>query len=253
MSDQGFREIQLGGKQLVFLFMASVVVAVAVFLLGVSVGRGVRQSTGASGQVVDAEQAAADATPTVMPPPTALSPADQGYSNLDKGAGSNPGGSGDPGASASVAEVPTVSEPVPQDATAPATAAAAASAAAGSTTRSTAPSIAAPPPAAPASAAPAPARSAARTQSTPAPATTKPRDEPSRAAGGQWVVQINAFRSREAADRQVGELKSRGHAAFVLASGGTFRVRVGPFRDKAEADRTAARFSREGMQPFVTR
>ena len=40
MSDQGFREIQLSGKQLVFLFMATVVVAVTVFLLGVSVGRG---------------------------------------------------------------------------------------------------------------------------------------------------------------------------------------------------------------------
>ena len=42
MTDQGFREIQLSGKQLVFLFMASVVLAVVVFLLGVSVGRGVR-------------------------------------------------------------------------------------------------------------------------------------------------------------------------------------------------------------------
>src|SRR5687767_15335615 len=116
MSDQGFREIQLGGKQLVFLFMASVVVAVAVFLLGVSVGRGVRQSAGSPGPVVDAEQAAADATPTVMPPPTSLSPADQRYSSLDKGATSSAGGSGAPGASDSVADVPTVSEPVPQDA-----------------------------------------------------------------------------------------------------------------------------------------
>ena len=44
MTDQTFREIQLSGKQLVFAFMASVVVLVAAFLLGVSVGRGVRQS-----------------------------------------------------------------------------------------------------------------------------------------------------------------------------------------------------------------
>lgn len=42
MSDEGFREIQLNGKQLVFLFMAATVVSVVIFLCGVLVGRGVR-------------------------------------------------------------------------------------------------------------------------------------------------------------------------------------------------------------------
>ena len=42
MADEGLREIQLNGKQLVFLFMASTVVAVVIFLCGVMVGRGVR-------------------------------------------------------------------------------------------------------------------------------------------------------------------------------------------------------------------
>jgi cell division septation protein DedD len=41
MQDEGFHEIQLNGKQLVFLFMAATVVAVVVFLCGVMVGRGV--------------------------------------------------------------------------------------------------------------------------------------------------------------------------------------------------------------------
>ena len=41
MSDEGFHEIQLNGKQLVFLFMAATVVSVVIFLLGVMVGRGV--------------------------------------------------------------------------------------------------------------------------------------------------------------------------------------------------------------------
>ena len=41
MSDEGFREIQLNGKQLVFLFMAATVVSVVIFLCGVMVGRGV--------------------------------------------------------------------------------------------------------------------------------------------------------------------------------------------------------------------
>ena len=40
--DDGFHEIQLSGKQLVFLFMATTVVSVVIFLCGVLVGRGVR-------------------------------------------------------------------------------------------------------------------------------------------------------------------------------------------------------------------
>ena len=45
MSDEGFHEIQLNGKQLVFLFMAATVVSVVIFLCGVMVGRGVRDRT----------------------------------------------------------------------------------------------------------------------------------------------------------------------------------------------------------------
>jgi DedD protein len=55
MSDSGFREIQLSGKHVVFLFIAGAVAAVAIFLLGVSVGRGVAKP-----------EAAAQATP--VPP-----------------------------------------------------------------------------------------------------------------------------------------------------------------------------------------
>src|SRR5580765_7076089 len=41
-TEDGFHEIQLNGKQLVFLFMAATVVSVVIFLGGVLVGRGVR-------------------------------------------------------------------------------------------------------------------------------------------------------------------------------------------------------------------
>src|SRR3954471_22862092 len=41
-SDEGLHEIQLNGKQLVFLFMTGTVVLVVIFLCGVMVGRGVR-------------------------------------------------------------------------------------------------------------------------------------------------------------------------------------------------------------------
>jgi cell division septation protein DedD len=43
--DESFRDIQLRGKQLVFLFMATTVVAVVIFVCGVMVGRGVKTST----------------------------------------------------------------------------------------------------------------------------------------------------------------------------------------------------------------
>ena len=42
LNDDAFHEIQLSGKQLVFLFMATTVVSVFIFLCGVMVGRGVR-------------------------------------------------------------------------------------------------------------------------------------------------------------------------------------------------------------------
>ena len=60
-ADEGFHEIQLNGKQLVFLFMAGTVVAVVIFLLGVFVGRGVRAEVG--------RPIAAEAIP--VPPPDA--------------------------------------------------------------------------------------------------------------------------------------------------------------------------------------
>jgi len=54
MADEGLHEIQLNGKQLVFLFMASTVVAVVIFLCGVMVGRGVRAQRPALEAAVEA-------------------------------------------------------------------------------------------------------------------------------------------------------------------------------------------------------
>ena len=64
MADEAFHEIQLNGKQLVFLFMAATVVAVVIFLCGVMVGRGIRVNRG--GEVADLSiEAASD--PTARP------------------------------------------------------------------------------------------------------------------------------------------------------------------------------------------
>ena len=62
MSDDGFHEIQLSGKQIVFLFMAATVLSVVIFLCGVLVGRGV--------QARRAAQAAADTSPLTLPEAT---------------------------------------------------------------------------------------------------------------------------------------------------------------------------------------
>jgi cell division protein FtsN len=48
MADEGVHEIQLNGKQLVFLFMSATVVAVVIFLSGVMVGRGVAPAQAAA-------------------------------------------------------------------------------------------------------------------------------------------------------------------------------------------------------------
>ena len=67
MADEGFHEIQLNGKQLVFLFMAATVVAVVIFLCGVMVGRGVRVQR--AGQMAAlAAEAPADPTAGTRPP-----------------------------------------------------------------------------------------------------------------------------------------------------------------------------------------
>jgi cell division septation protein DedD len=61
--DDGFHEIQLNGKQLVFLFMAGTVVAVVIFLLGVFVGRGVRAEVGGALTAQDLPAPAPDIPP----------------------------------------------------------------------------------------------------------------------------------------------------------------------------------------------
>ena len=65
MTDDGFREIQLSGKQLVFLFMTATVVLVGVFLCGVLVGRGVQmqRATRAESSAVEMPVAPPEAVP----------------------------------------------------------------------------------------------------------------------------------------------------------------------------------------------
>ena len=68
IQDEGFHEIQLNGKQLVFLFMAATVVSVVIFLCGVLVGRGVRAQLGAPSDGTPVTNVA-ETTPTVPATP----------------------------------------------------------------------------------------------------------------------------------------------------------------------------------------
>src|SRR6185295_6498299 len=61
-TEDGFHEIQLNGKQLVFLFMAATVVSVVIFLCGVLVGRGVRTE-----RTVAQAAALSEAPPDILP------------------------------------------------------------------------------------------------------------------------------------------------------------------------------------------
>jgi len=69
-AEDGFHEIQLSGKQLVFLFIVTTSVLVAVFLCGVLVGRGARDARGDEPAAV-----AAAAEPAPQPVPDTGPPA----------------------------------------------------------------------------------------------------------------------------------------------------------------------------------
>ena len=89
MSDQQVREIHLGGKALVFLFMISVVLAVSIFLLGISVGRGVRGAGSEAGTATDVT-VARELPPGEMPAPTVTTPEDLRYHDQLQGQNTPP-------------------------------------------------------------------------------------------------------------------------------------------------------------------
>ena len=81
MAGESASEPHLSGKQLVFLFMASTVVAVVIFLCGVMVGRGVQVGRGTG--VTPAIAAAAGAGSTEQPDPALASPLDTPIAGAD--------------------------------------------------------------------------------------------------------------------------------------------------------------------------
>jgi len=72
--DDGFHEIQLNGKQLVFLFMAVTVVLVVTFLTGVLVGRGVRAERASEQQAEVLDEAPASPPRATIVPQQGMDP-----------------------------------------------------------------------------------------------------------------------------------------------------------------------------------
>jgi cell division septation protein DedD len=230
--DDAFREIQLNGKQLVFMAMAFVVIAVGIFLMGVQVGRGVRGERG----LPDGNEMAAAAAPEAEPPLPAATVA-QGSSETPLTAGEKLSYAdrltgGDDGAGDSLKKEP---EPAP--------------AAEPPAPKAEAPVPSTPEPAAapvPAPAAPAPPVAAAA-----AAASTEP-------AGNGFAIQVAALRERTEADTIVKRLAGKGYPAYVLAPAkgapSVYRVRVGKFKERREADTVAARLQKEEQfKPWVVR
>lgn len=218
MTEPAFREIQLTRKQLVFLFMSTVVVLVVTFLLGVSVGQGV-----GPGQAIDAADAGmpGDTMVATDPPATPPAPGELTYQRELQGP---PAGTG--------AEPPATPATTPEPAATPPPAA----------TDPAARPVAPPPPA------PDPTTRQATT-----PATTTPA-----ATDGGWLIQVGVFGSRENADRLVATLKQRGHTAFmtvVASSTAPYSVRVGPFAERADAARAVPQVSRDSgvSAPLIIR
>lgn len=219
--DDGFHEIQLNGKQLVFLFMAATVVSVVIFLCGVLVGRGVRaerESVAETAALADPTGAdLAPAAPRVSAPP-AEPPADAPRPAVDD--------------LSYFARLDQPNPPVEELKAAPAPAATGPGRPAAAAAR---------PPVGEPAALPATAGSA--------PPASGPQP---------FAVQIAALNVRSEADAMAKRLSSKGYAAFVLtpASGtpSVYRVRIGPFKTRREADSVAARLQKEEQfKPWVTR
>jgi cell division septation protein DedD len=224
IADDGFHEIHLSGKQLVFLFMATTVVSIVIFLCGVLVGRGVRAQQPADAladpaasatAAPTASQAVAEAGPTAAEPPAPPAEGDElSYRKRLEGE------------TARRESLPPAPAPEPVR------------------------EAPAPPREAPAREPE--ARSARQQPAGPPPSAVTGTPQP-----GTWVLQVHALRDQKVASSIVQRLAKKGYPAFLVAAGppsNMFRVFVGRYKDRDEAERVAARLKKEEQFiPWITR
>jgi DedD protein len=219
MAEEEFHEIQLNGKQLVFLFMTGTVAAVVIFLCGLMVGRNLR---------VPSVEAAAVATEAAVIDPT------RPEADLPP-----PPASTESSKPATTAEDLTYSKRLAESAPTPVD------------------EPLQPPPTKPdkpdsviAKTVPPPER-AKPTGS----AQVRPGLE-SEASG--WTVQVQAVNSKSEADAIAGRLNAKGYPAFVTPRGTgnlvKYGIRVGKYPNKQAAEAMKTRLEREEQfKPWVTR
>ncbi len=246
MSDEGFHEIQLNGKQLVFLFMATTVVLVLTFLFGVIVGRNARAGTTEAASIAPADVAPDPAVSPVSdnpaPPPvrgaaapmeTAAPKASEELSYADRLLhDAAPEEKLKPAASAP--PKPTAAAPSRETAAPPREPIASREKPAVERAPTVKEPVAANSPAprpAPVTPPPPPAEAA-----TPV-ATAAPSSDPS---GPGFAVQVAAYRDRRESETLAKQLIAKGYPAFVMdpvkgAPTALFRVRVGKYKTLKDA------------------
>jgi DedD protein len=235
MAESGIREIQVSRKQLVFLFMASVVFVVVIFLLGVSVGRGSRSPISPA---LPADLAVTTTEgPMPAPPNTPADPAALTYNGLKGTDGTvKPATTSTPGTPAGAA---TADPKSPPPAGPPA-----------AKTPDPVPTSAPPKPVA----APAPT-SAPKSAPPPATSATKAATSTTAATPAGWFVQVESFRSKDLADALVSKLKAKGYDVYIVDTPKPLlRVRIGPYPQKSGADGAVAQLKKDGFSsPIVGR
>ena len=237
MSDDGFHEIQLNGKQLIFLFMAATVVSVVIFLCGVMVGRGVRSGRGEATQSAELETPAQAApAPAPSAPAPAASAAPKGQANQPTPPVPDEDTSAYKDLTADKPKDTALATPAKAQAKPAATAAAPA------------------PPKAPATEKPAVAEKTAPNPEPPAPVD---KDRPAAVTSGGYAVQLTALRDRSEADAVVKRLAGKGYPAYVVnplpGKPPVYRVQVGRYQNRADADRIASKLQKEEQfSPWVT-
>lgn len=219
MSDQGVREIQLNGKQLVFMFMTATVAAVVIFLCGVMVGRGVN-TTRASAVAAVAAEPTVDPTLPAQPPQTTSS---------DGSSSAEPVSSQEDLKELTYAKRLEAPEPPPEPAVEP-------------VAPTPVPAIAEQP----------------KVEKPPVAAATTKTADAGEPKGTGFVVQVASLKSRGEADAIAKRLSSKGFPSFVTTPGSSgpkvFRVRVGKYADRKEAETVARKLEKEEQfKPWITR
>ena len=215
--EDAFREIQLSGKQLVFVAMAGLVIAVVIFLFGVQVGRGVLAQRG----LAEAADPVAAAEPPLAPAAASQPASDAPVTAGEKLSYAERLSSSGPPAERLKKSDPPPNPPSPKPEAAPA----------------------------------APVRSAAPGEArTVAPQPVASAEPPGTGFAIQVAALRQRDEADVVVKRLAG--KGYPAYVVVPARGApeVYRVRVGKYKDRAEADTVAARLQKEEQfKPWVVR